>query len=50
MNDQVFPTEEKEIAMYPTIPGELFSGAAQLVSYFFTMIAVFVTLAVATRG
>jgi hypothetical protein len=44
----VFSTEG--ISMYPTVPAELFSGAAELVSYFFTMIAVLITLAVTTRG
>ena len=36
--------------MYPTIPAELFSSAAELVCALFTMLAVLITLAVTARG
>jgi hypothetical protein len=38
------------ISMYPAIPVEVFSGAVNLVWYFFTIIAVLVTLSVSARG
>ena len=36
--------------MYPTIPTELLSGAVELVVCLFTMVAVFITLTITSRG
>jgi hypothetical protein len=36
--------------MYPAIPVEMYSGVVSLLSYFFTLVAVLVTLAVAARN
>jgi hypothetical protein len=36
--------------MYSQIPAEAISGTVQLVSYFFTAVAVFMTLALTARS
>ena len=36
--------------MYPAVPAEVCSGAVNLVCYFFTVIAVLVTLALTARA
>jgi len=38
------------VAMYPAVPAEVCSGAVNLVCYFFTVIAVLVTLALTARA
>jgi hypothetical protein len=40
----------RDLPMYPTIPTELLSGAVELVICLFTMVAVFITLTITSRG